>query len=206
MAPLRDSRGRFVGGGGSKRPAAGSPSTPGNAGGVFGLAHIERQLQQLRDVVGPKVLHAGLKAALKPLAKEMRKAVSASGASTELKRSARKAVGARFTKDKRKKKGDQQAKVGLGVGKRSKKPQREAGRKGVGLSKENIHWATLGTANRRLKKGSQRGPKAGHPTGRMPPVLEHVTDQALAVGAPAAVDAAKQKMKAVLLKGFSKKG
>lgn len=101
----------------------------------------------------------------------------------------KKLIGSRFNKVKKgKQAGTQQAKAGFGVGKKGKTAkklrQSRKGRKGggVGLSLNNIHWAVLGT--------EERTTKDGHPTGKMPKVLENVVPD----GTQAALGEVKAKI------------
>lgn len=180
----------------------------GGGSAVLGAAHIEAKLSELALVASPKAARAGINAMLGQLTKALRAGVNASSASPELKRAARKTIGKRFGKAKGgKQDGQQAAKVGFGVAKKMpKRGKNPSGGKGVGLSASNVHWFAIGTQTRKLSKGSPTGPKAGHPTGKVEPVLGEATQKALAVGAGPAMEAARAKIQSVLFKEAQKKG
>ncbi|KKK76871.1 hypothetical protein LCGC14_2859270, partial [marine sediment metagenome] len=133
---------------------------------------------------------------------------NASEASPELKREARKTIGARFAK--RRHSQVREAKVGFSVGKKKKAIQRaqaargkriEAGKSGgggVGFSAANIHWFVLGT--------DERHQKSGKPTGKVEGVFGGVTRQALASSAGASLAAARRKISQVITREAKKKG
>lgn len=172
---------------------------------VTGIAELDRKLTQFSTSGANRAMRAGISAGMTQIAKAIRQGVNSSDASSEMKRAARKAVGRRLvTKETTKKR--QAAKVGLGVGKQKKAADRPKKRKGVGISSANIHWATLGTTERQLKKGSKTGPKAGHPTGKMPAILEGVVPAAFAASSGTAMSAATSKIRQVIQKEAQKKG
>lgn len=186
---------------------------------VIGQKALERTLRRLATTASDKAITAGVRASMVSIAKAMRAAVNSTSASSELKREARKSIGSRFAKPKMgNRRGIKEAKVGFSVGKSGKAIKRagaargkriaagKSGSKGVGVSAQNIHWFVLGTKKRFLKKGSARGPKAGHPTGVIRNVFGGVTRLAFAGSAAAAVNAARQKIKQVMLREARKKG
>jgi len=138
----------------------------------------------------------------------MRAAINATDASPELKREARKTIGARFGRtraiDVR------HAKVGFSVGKRAAAVRRakaartkriEAGKSGgggVGISAANIHWFVLGTDSREHK--------SGHPTGQIANIFGEVTRLAFATSAMASVHAARKKISEVIKREARKRG
>lgn len=109
-------------------------------------------IRKLRKLGGDKLLRkVGRKAVNKgmtPMSRAIRRAIPPSL------KSVKKTVGKKIKKDK--KTGVTVAKVGLGVGKR-KPIARTAGKPGVGISKQNVHWWTLGTGERRKKSGASTG-------------------------------------------------
>lgn len=117
------------------------------AANLQGAEQITRKLKKLRDVGADKAALAGARAAAREFDKGIKAAIPGQY------RSARSAVGRRV----RKKKGEVVAKVGAGVGKRSKSKRKRKKSGGVGLSKENIHWAILGVQDRQTKAGKNRG-------------------------------------------------
>lgn len=198
-------------------------------GGVFvtGDKAIDRQLRNLGGKASKKAARAGIRASMKPVAKACRSAITATqGASTGLKREARKSIGQRFGKIKAGKfSGDVQARVGFSVGKRRRdsKGRRvvssaakgrakriKGGQKdrGVGIGPENIHWFVLGTERRdhdtrsvRVKGGGRRTEATGNPkhnTGRIKKVFKSVTKVALAASKRASTAAAHKKIRDVL--------
>ena len=107
-------------------------------------------------------------------------------------KSLKKALDKRFRKGSKSK--PLVAKIGAGVGKRQPKPERPKGR-GVGITKDNVHWALLGT----LKRFTRRGRK---PRGAMPPILADI----VAEGFAASEEAAMQKIEAVVAQKLAAKG
>ncbi len=192
---------------------------------ITGLKAVERKLNRLATTASKKATVSGHRASMTTIAKAMRSAVNQADFSafvtkeeshTFLKREARKAIGARFSKGVAKEL--TLAKVGFSVGKRAKQVKSaqaargkrlgagKGGGKGVGVSAQNIHWFVLGTKKRFLKKGSAGGPKAGHPTGRIASVFGGVTRLAFVASHQAAVVAARKKIWAVIKKEALKRG
>lgn len=189
------------------------------AGAVIGHKILDRKLGRLATTASDKAITAGIRASMTPIAKAMRAAVNSTSASSELKREARKSIGSRFAKPKiGKRRGVREAKVGFSVGKTGAAVERavaargkriaagKSGGKGKGISAKNIRWFVLGTKQRVLKVGSARGPKAGHPTGKLDPVFGGVTRIAVAASSGASIKAAAQKIKQVIHKEARKKG
>lgn len=189
------------------------------AAALLGDKALDRKLKRLSTTSSNRAITAGIRASMTPVARAMRSAVNASEASTSLKREARRAIGQRFAKAKGgPKRGIREAKVGFGVGQTEKVRARkvasgeaarakgESSGKGVGVGVANIHWFVLGTDERVLKHGSERGPKAGHPTGEIDNVFGGVTRLAFAASNQAAVVAARKKIWAVTKKEALRRG
>ncbi len=111
---------------------------------------LDRRLQEVGTRIANKAVAAGIRAGLTTISKAIRSEIDNPRV--------RKAIGSRFKRKRTK--GITSAKVGGGVGRRGAKPARR-GRAGVGITKENVHWYLLGTA--------QRANQHGHNRGRMPP-------------------------------------
>lgn len=182
---------------------------------VKGLADIQAKLSNMASKGGAKLLRAGVGAGMTSLAQSLRAAVNSTAATAEVKRAARKTIGKRYAKGGTSRTGkttQAAAKVGFGVGFKLKRLRQQAakhsatGRKGVGLSAADVHWFVLGTVERKLKRGSEKGPKAGHPTGRIPPMLAGATRTASQYGGPGALEAARQKISDLLQKEAQTKG
>ena len=200
-------------------------------GGVFvtGDKAIDRQLRNLGGKASKKAARAGIRASMKPVAKACRSAITATqGASTGLKREARKSIGQRFGKIKAGKfSGDVQARVGFSVGKRRRdsKGRRvvssaakgrakriKGGQKdrGVGIGPANIHWFVLGTKKRyHTGRGRVKGLRKiiqvvrivfgrARYTGRLKPVFKQVTKIARVRSERRAISAGHKKILAVI--------
>jgi len=182
---------------------------------VIGDKRLERKFNDLERRAARRVATKGVRAMTVPIVKALRAAVTATDTSSALKREARKTIGKKF----RRVQGMPTARVGFGVGKkqmkttkagtgrtkfvamerdergRSKKGLRkEVAAKGVGISAANIHWFVLGTDKRFLTKGSAKGFKAGHPTGKIDPPFSDTMKQAVAANSGAALAAARAKI------------
>jgi len=118
---------------------------------VDGVDQIVRKLRRLRDSGADKAATSATRAAARVIEKGIKDAIPGQY------RDAKKAVGRRV----RNRKGKVVAKVGAGVGKRPGKAKDRTKRGGVGLSKNNIHWAILGVQDRQTKSGSNRGQHGG---------------------------------------------
>ena len=120
---------------------------------ITGHQAIDRRLKRLATTGQRRVGRAMVGAMMTEISRGIRNAIPPS------QKSVKKTLGRKSGKDK--KTGVYQAKVGLGVGKRSKSSkQRDPKKPGVGISKQNVHWFILGTTERVRKKGGR--------TGRMP--------------------------------------
>ncbi len=122
---------------------------------IEGDKTLQRALNELRESAAKRAVQKGLTKA----AQEGRKIVKAEIPSQY--KTVRKATGWRALKRKHNN-NEPGAKIGAGVGKRSKTKLQERGkRRGVGISRANIHWWFMGTKTRTTKSGANRG--------RMPP-------------------------------------
>jgi hypothetical protein len=185
---------------------------------LLGDKDLEQRLTHLGRRGSKRAITAGIRASMTPIVKAMRAAINTAplsalkgeGDHARLKREARRTIGARFGKTRKIR--ERHAKVGFGVGKRQKQIQAaqkghaKRGGGGVGISAANIHWFVLGTGKRTLKEGSERGPKAGHPTGQIANVFGKVTQLAFAGSARASVEAARKKITQVIHREAKKKG
>lgn len=122
---------------------------------VHGHQIIDAKIEKLIAKGSKTAARAGISKGMTIIARGIRKAIPPKA------KSVKKTVGQRFKKTKEKHKFD--AKVGLGVGKRTKSPERRPNARGVGISKENVHWWELGTKERFYKRYG-----VDVPTGRMP--------------------------------------
>lgn len=123
-------------------------------GTVDGLDSILRALSTLETKGAGRVLTAMIRGQMAPIQKQMKSDVNRKV------KEGRKGVRSRFKN--KKKKNEITAKVGFGVGKKSKKApakiNRKGGRRGgVGISAQNIHWWVAGTKQRQTKRNANRG-------------------------------------------------
>ena len=176
---------------------------------LLGSKALSRKLDRLATSGSKRAIEAGIRAGMQPIARAMRAAINGtSEASPELKREARKTIGARFGKTRAI--NVRHAKVGFSVGKRKAHIQRavkarskriEAGKsggRGVGISAANIHWFVLGT--------KERHHDSGHRTGKVESAFRGVTRQAMASSAGASLAAARKKISQVIEREAQKKG
>lgn len=120
-----------------------------------GLAEFKANIQRLGEASKTAARKYTVKLARR-LVKDIKEQIPGSKLA-----SVRKAVGSKVKSGD----GKIEAKVGFGVGKRSKTPKRSKAsiaRGGVGMSKQNIHWYVLGTKDRTTKKGWRRGRMPAH--------------------------------------------
>lgn len=155
---------------------------------ITGDKALDRRLKRLGGKGASKAARAGVRAALTPVAQAMRKAVTASDASADLKRAARKTISSRFAKSMGR--GEKQAKVGFGVGKKKEAKRSGNNRGGVGVGSANIHWFALGTQNRSTGDG--------HHTGRVEAVFAGLAEQALNASKAASLEKARKKIAQVI--------
>lgn len=153
---------------------------------VTGVRKIDRKLKKLPRRPANRVARAGLTKGARLAAKLIK------GKIPSRLKSVRAAIGHSVKKSKD---GVTKAKAGAAVGKsRRKKPPKKSSSKGVGISRNNVHWWLLGTTERHHKSG--RG------TGKMP--ANGVVKQAMAGGLiqvrQAIIDGAAKKMKSELVK------
>jgi hypothetical protein len=150
---------------------------------VHGYEIIDKKIELLIAKGSKAASRAGISKGMTIIARGIRKAVPPK------QKSVKKAVGQRFKKTKEKHKVD--AKVGLGVGKRTQLKERDGKRPGVGISKQNVHWWELGTKQRTTKKGKS--------TGRMrkgPPVVREGFHATKTQARKAITDTMRAKIKA----------
>ncbi len=141
---------------------------------VTGVDQILRKMTALEKKGSGRVLAAMIRGQLSVIGKQMKSDVNSKV------KEGRKGIRSRFKNNA--KNNWIQAKVGFGVGKKSKKPSKVVNRKGnrkagVGISAQNIHWWVAGTDPRftggkitgrgKYKRRRLNG-KPVHPTGRMP--------------------------------------
>lgn len=150
---------------------------------VSGDKQVRKALEQMRVSVQNRITRSAQRTALSGLAKEIKAKLPGKY------KEARRGIGSSLKKGVG---GVHVGKAGVAVGirgaRRQKLAKREAEqkgarkRKGVGIAVNNIQWFIMGTTERRLKKGSGRGPKAGHPTGSMQydPQVRNIVAQAWA--------------------------
>ena len=122
---------------------------------------IDRKLATLERSTANKVARASVNAGLTVLVKAIRRSIDSSAASEPLKRAMKKTVGKRFTTGGKKAKYGVAAKAGLGVGKKKNASgsKDRSGRRGVGISANNVHWPALGTNARYTGQKSSNGGK-----------------------------------------------
>lgn len=132
---------------------------------VTGDKALDALLEELGTKVANKAITSGLRAGLGHVTKAIRAEIPQP--------SVKKAIGSKL---KRLRDGSVIAKVGAGVGPRTRKELGPRGnRPGVGISARNIHWYILGTRGRnhglKWNKTLQKDQKTGNAfryTGRMP--------------------------------------
>lgn len=114
---------------------------------ITGIDNVIRAFEGLSDKAHKKILKTALRAAMRPIAKQMKKDLSSKV------KTARKGVGM-TVKTKRK---QLVAKVGFGVGKKKADMEKIVNKKrtddspGVGIGPTNVHWWIVGTKPRRHK-------------------------------------------------------
>lgn len=125
---------------------------------VDGLETIIKRMDEMKKNGGKNVAQSMVRAGLNVIGKQMKKDVDPKV------KEGRKGVRSRFKKNK--KKGFVTAKVGFGVGKKSKKTPTVVNRKGgkrggVGIAAQNIHWWVAGTGQRFTGGKTRRGKRKG---------------------------------------------
>lgn len=150
---------------------------------VMGERQVQKALEHMRVSVQNRITRSAQRTALSGLAKEIKAKLPGKY------KEARRGIGSSLKKGVN---GVHVGKAGVAVGirgaRRRKLAERAAAqkgerkRKGVGITFNNIQWFIMGTKERRLKKGSALGPKAGHPTGstKYDPQVRNIVAQAWA--------------------------
>jgi len=115
---------------------------------IDGLTAIIKRMESLSDRGKVSVMRSAIRTGLNAIGKQIRRDLDPKA------KDAAKSVRSRFKAGRRK----IIAKVGFGVGPRNKKrtdlTPRAAGRPGVGIGPNNVHWWISGTALRRNRYGS----------------------------------------------------
>lgn len=173
------------------------------SGTVENFEEFIEGLESLQNDLPKRAAAAGTRKAITIITRAFRRQIDSSTASARMKRAAKKTIGWRFAQggiDRLGKTHEPIAKTGFGVGKFTKakravladgmaaKVKRGGG--GVGLSTQNIHWPILGTKERATKKGVK--------TGKMPPVLKGLAQQAVSASGTAALQAFAESATATL--------
>ncbi len=150
---------------------------------VTGEKEVRRALTQMRVSVQNRITRSAQRTSLSGLAKEIKSKLPGKY------KEARRGIGSSLKKGIG---GVHVGKAGVAVGIRGARRQKladrasaqsgERKRKGVGISFNNIQWFIMGTKDRKLKKGSEQGPKAGHSTGstKYDPQVRNIVAQAWA--------------------------
>lgn len=172
----------------------------------FDVTEVDESLRYFRWRSGKVVGRAALRATATSYRKTIRRMVNAqpqTRVSGDLKRAAKRTIGSTVRglgKTSAAKGAGYEMKVGFGVGKERKRSKKSllAGSKntGVGLGHANIHWATMGTVERRTSSGANRG--------EMPAALAGIIPAAIASGGSDAKIAAKKKAQQTLQKEIHK--
>ena len=127
---------------------------------IEGVDKLLRTLDKTKDKAVKKAIRAGIRSGLTVVAKQVRREVTGASIRShsdkaasrrEIIRSLKKTVGTKLKQDQQK---ISRAKVGFGVGKKrltedaaeqNRKARKQAGRSGVGIGAQNVHWFVLGT-------------------------------------------------------------
>lgn len=168
----------------------------------MGRQHVDTELLDAKlkklsnGKVSRKIALAGTRAAMTPIARGIRRGITASKASADLKRIARRTVSKRITRATQNE--NTTAKVGFGVGKQKAAERSGKNSGGKGIAKQNIHWAVAGTEERKLDKTdvavAGTAATVNHPTGQMPDYFDGVVPAAIASTHGLAFAAAEKKM------------
>ena len=136
-----------------------------------GISSIDRKLNRLATSEANKIARSALNAGLGDLVKSIKREIDSASISSDLKRALKVTVGKRLETSPRRGMAAG-AKAGFGVGKNTRaKMARETkrrgkraakGRRGVGISSNNVQWFALGTRRRSTARG--------HATGQLKPV------------------------------------
>jgi len=125
---------------------------------ITGIDNVIRAFDGLSDKAHKKILKTALRAAMRPIAKQMKKDLS------NKVKTARKGVGMTV---KTKQNKTLVAKVGFGVGKKKADMEKIVNKKrtenspGVGIGPTNVHWWIMGTDDRFTGKRRGGGARAG---------------------------------------------
>lgn len=165
---------------------------------LTGDKQLDKALAELKESAANKLLRPAVGKALRIIAKSIRQQVPAKY------KDAKRAIGSKFGKAK--KKGQVIAKAGSGVGIKFKKIAKQQEKRqfkkkktgGVGISAANIHWFILGTTDRqtgyksrRIKGGGREKKRTLNPVayrGKMPPVLEGIVEKGTAAASQQAMN------------------
>ncbi len=152
---------------------------------VTGDVALDALLKQLGGKVANRAITSGLRAGLSHVTKAIRSEIPQP--------SVRKAIG---NKLKKLRNGTVIAKVGAGVGPRTRNELASRGKRpGVGISGRNVHWYILGTKQRTQKK-------TGRNTGQMP--ANGAEKRGWAKSEPTCMAAIQTKTSAILTKEMAK--
>jgi len=181
---------------------------------LTGYKELDKALGSLKESAANKLLRPAMGKALRTIAKSIRQQVPAKY------KDAKRAIGSRFGKAK--KKGQIVAKAGSGVGIKFKRIAKEQAKRatkkkktgGVGISAQNIHWFILGTADRqtgyksrRIKGGGREKRRTLNPVayrGKMPPVLEGIVEKGAAAASQKAMNEMRDTVRARLAEFIKK--
>lgn len=133
---------------------------------ITGDKELDAALQRLKLGTANKVARPALAKGARVLLKNMKGRVPPD------KKYIKRALGMVVDAKGGEKKDEQRAKVGAGVGKSSKVEAKRSGKNtgGVGIGGPNVHWALLGTG--------QRKTESGRSTGAMPPQVPGLVQDA----------------------------
>jgi len=165
---------------------------PGAIFVLTGQKELDRKLSEMSRSVVRKVAAPAVQRALTIMKKSIQSEIPPKY------KSAKRSIGKRFNKAKTGgNKGMVVAKVGAGVAAKTKaKAVDRKGKRGVGLSPRNIHWAILGTQRRQSKKTNAD-------RGKMPATLADVVKSGIAKSEGQAMSQMVQTIRA-RIKEFAK--
>lgn len=157
---------------------------------LTGDKELDAKLQKLKVGVANKYVRKGMTKALRLVVKAQKAQVPSQY------KGAKRALGSRF--DRKGKGGTIRARAGAGVAKKKEQlpPARSSG--GVGIGVANIHWAILGTGERRRTKiGGFLSQTGGDlTTGRMPPIMPDIIKNGFNAAAGSAMVVIRQEIEA----------
>lgn len=146
---------------------------------LTGMDDIDALLKELPVVVANRAARSGLTKGVRLAAKKIRSQIPSRY------KDARKAIGHSVRMDKDgPHKGTTQAKAGTAVGKkktgRKNLPKsRGKGQKGIGIHPANLHWFILGTKDRYIRKGVNKGKWTGRMTRTGEPLFKNIVRNAV---------------------------